>query len=84
MTDSNGFQFHPDLGLDAELAGIELAGTATNAFSEKLADDTGREFTTEERLALQEILAPGLAHFYSLTEQAGELAGQGNILGQSV
>jgi len=81
MIDPNGFQFNPDLGLDAELAGIGLAGATMDMFSKKLAADTGRELTTDESLAFQEALAPGFAHFYSLAEQAGQLAGGGDALG---
>lgn len=81
MTSSGKYEFNPDLGIEAEFAGIEMADTIANAISDGLSQDTGRELTTDERALIQELMAPGFAHFYSLAEQAGELAGQGDIIG---
>lgn len=81
MTSSGEYGFNPDLGLEAELAGIEMADAAANAISDGLSQNTGRELTTDERANIQDLMAPGFAHFYSLAEQAGELAGQGAIIG---
>ena len=81
MTASGEYHFNPDLGLDAEFAGIEMADGVANTISDGLAQDTGRELSTDERAMIQDLMAPGLAHFYSLAEQAGELAGQDDIIG---
>lgn len=75
------FGFNPDLGIKAEFAGIEMAESTTDFISSGLSRDTGRELTTDERVMIQDLMAPGFAHFYSLAEQAGELAGQGDIIG---
>lgn len=81
MIDHGDFRFNPDMGLDAELTGFEMAGAFTDAVSAKLAEDLGRELCTDERAEVQNLMAPGFAHFRSVAEQAGELAGEGDIQG---
>lgn len=81
MKVSGEYSFNPDLGLDAEFAGIEMADTIARALSDALAEDTGRVLTTDERVILHDLMAPGFAHFYSLAEQAGKLAGEGDAVG---
>jgi hypothetical protein len=81
MTSSGEYQFNPDLGLDAEFAGIEMADAVSRAISVGLAQDTGGELNIDERAIIQDLMAPGFAHYYSLAEQVGELAGQGDIVG---
>lgn len=81
MTISGEYSFNSDLGVEAEFAGIEMADATASAISDRLFHDNGRELTTDERTIVQNLMAPGFAHFYSLAEQAGELAGQGDIIG---
>ncbi len=75
------YRFNPDLGLEAEIAGVEMAEAVARSISDGIATDTGREFTTNEHAIIQDLMAPGFAHFHSLAQQAGELAGQGDVIG---
>lgn len=81
MTDSGEYHFNPDLGFEAEIAGIEMADTVARDISDRLAEGTGKTLSTDERAVIQDLMAAGFAHFYSLAEQAGELAGSGDIVG---
>lgn len=81
MTNSPEYGFNPDLGLDAEFAGIEMAADAASTISDGLAQQTGRGLSTDERAIVLDLMAPGFAHFHSVAKQAGELAGEGDVIG---
>lgn len=82
MTGNNHeYSFNPDLGPEAEFAGIEMADIVADTIGTGLTQGSGRELSTDERVVVQDLMAPGLAHFYSLAEQAGKLAGEGDIIG---
>jgi hypothetical protein len=78
MASDADFHFHPDLGLDAELAGYSHAEDIVRSV-----DTATREtvLTPEQRAGLVDTFAAGIAHFYSVAEQAGELAGSGDVIG---
>jgi len=81
MTSSGEYGYNRDLSIAAEFAGIELADATAEVISGGLSKRTGIGLNTDQRAIVQDLLAPGFAHFYSLAEQAGELAGQGDIMG---
>ena len=72
------FHFHPDLGLDAELAGYSHAEGIVRSIDSATSESM---LTPEQRAGLVDTLAAGIAHFYSVAEQAGELAGSGDVIG---
>lgn len=67
MNDGIEYQFNPDLGLDAEIAGIEAAGAVTDGLSRALAEQ-GRELTDAEKLQILDDFAPGYAYFLWLSK----------------
>jgi len=81
MTNPTEFSFHPDLGLDAEIAGVQGAAAISRAISDAAEQERGAGLSTNEAALIFDAFAPGIAHFHSFVVQAGELAGQGDAIG---
>lgn len=81
MANPDAFAFHPELDLSDELTGIEAADAIAAAIDTSGALGPQRMLTTEERASILEMIAPGAAHFAAIARLAGELAGEGDIIG---
>jgi hypothetical protein len=73
---TENYSFNGDLSPDAEFAAIQLAHGVADWI-----ERAGRPLSTDERGMVEDAFAPGFAHFYDLAGQAGQLAGEGDIMG---
>ena len=80
MTHSSEYGPENYISPEAEITGIEMADRLASELTGVSGVDDPR-LSVDERLDLQELLAPGFAHFYSLARRAGELWEQGDLGG---